>query len=32
MVTHGRFGAPGIERLEAWFDVMPLEVVPFDDA
>jgi len=32
MVTYGRFGAAGIERMEAWFDVMPLEVVSFDDA
>ena len=32
MVVYGRFGAAGIERLETWLNVMPLEVIPFDEA
>jgi ribonuclease VapC len=32
MVVYGRFGVVGIERLETWLNVMPLEVVPFDEA
>jgi ribonuclease VapC len=32
MVVYGRFGAAGIERLETWLKVMPLEVIPFDEA
>jgi ribonuclease VapC len=32
MVTIGRFGPAGAERLSEWLDIMKPEIVPFDHA
>jgi len=32
MITFGRFGVAGTDRLAKWLNVMTPEIVPFDEA